>query len=231
MQHGGGGEHPVDRAYRLRRRRSGLGRRRDALRRPHARAPRHLDLRRRRPGIAPAAGQPRDAAGLAFAQGARRGRPDDRQPRARRRRRCRRFHGRPGHLRCHRAGTPAPGRQVADRRQGRPPLRLRRPLRLYLADRRGLCRQHRHDPRPRRAREPARGRPLVGARPMARRRRGLPGRRGGAVDALPPPVALRRPASRQLLAPRLLHPRHRRSVAPHPARRTRQRRRAGPSDP
>ena len=54
--------------------------------------------------------------------------------------------------------------QMGDlRRTRRAPLRFRRPLRLYLADRRGLCRQHRHDPRSRRPGPPARGRRAGGS--------------------------------------------------------------------
>ena len=88
------------------------------------------------------------------------------------------FRRRPRHLR-----RVAPARAEADhqmddlRRPRRAPLRFRRPLRLYLADRRGLCRQYRHDPRPRRPGPSGRGRPLVDPRPMGRRRRGLSARR------------------------------------------------------
>ena len=103
---------------------------------------------------------------------------------------------------------PDPHHQVAHRRQGRAPLHLRRPLRLHLAHGRGLCRQHRDDPRSRRPGAAAGGRPLVDPRPVAGRRRGVPlGRLGGAP--LPPPAPAGRPALRQLLAPRPLHPRHR----------------------
>ena len=57
--------------------------------------------------------------------------------------------------------------------------------------------------------KPRGGRALVDPRPVARRRRGVSvGEVGGA--ALPSPPAPRRPPLCQLLAPRLLHPRHRR---------------------
>ena len=49
----------------------------------------------------------------------------------------------------------------------------RRPLRLYLADRRGLCRQHRDDPRPGRSGQARGGRALVDPGPVDGRRRGL----------------------------------------------------------
>ena len=62
---------------------------------------------------------------------------------------------------------------MAHRRPRRAPLRFRRPLRLYLADRRGLCRQHRDDPRPRRSGTADGGRALVDSRPMEGRRRGV----------------------------------------------------------
>ena len=56
---------------------------------------------------------------------------------------------------------------------------VRRPLRLYLADRRGLCRQHRHDPRPQGPGAAGGGRPLVDPRPVDRRAaRTIPGTTG-----------------------------------------------------
>ena len=75
-------EHQAAREFRLPRRRPGLGRRHHALCRPHAPADRHQHRRRLRPAEPEAAGQCRGAARLALAQGARRQRRDDRQPRA-----------------------------------------------------------------------------------------------------------------------------------------------------
>ena len=114
----------------------------------------------------------RHPARAAFAQGARRQRHDGGEPRG------------------HRGGTvpdgdfvglrifdiadprqPARNLPLGQRRHGRAPLHLRRPLRLHLAGGRGLCRQHRDDPRPGRSGESAGGRALVDARPMDRRRR------------------------------------------------------------
>ena len=75
--------------------------------------------------------------------------------------------------------------QMDDRRRRRAPLRFRRPLCLHLADRRGLCRQHRDDPRPRRSGEAAGGRALVDSRPVEGGRRALSvgrlGRRRAAI--------------------------------------------------
>ena len=86
---------------------------------------------------------------------------------------------RPRHLRRLEAGRAQAHRQVAHPRQGRASLRFRRPLRLYLADGRGLCRQHHDDPRSRRSRRSRRksgagGFPASGA-PAARP---IPGRSG-----------------------------------------------------
>ena len=124
---------------------------------------------------------------------------------------ARRFRRRAGDLRRVEARRAEADHQMADRRRRRAPLRFRRPLRLYLADRRGLCRQHRDDPRPRRSGEAAGGRALVDSRPVDGRRRGISVGQLGAA-ALPPSAALRRPALCQLLAPRLLHSRHLRHV-------------------
>ncbi len=97
------------------------------------------------------------------------------------------------------------------RRPRRAPLRFRRPLRLYLADRRRLCRQHRDDPRSQGSGEAGRGRALVDSGPVEGRRRALSlGQLGDA--ALPSSDAHGRPALCQLLASRLLHPRHLRHV-------------------
>ena len=82
-------------------------------------------------------------------------------------------------------GEPQADRQMAHPRQGRASLRFRRPLRLYLADGRGLCRQHRHDPRPQGSGEAGRGRALVDSRAVEGRRRGLSLGRLDAA-ALPP---------------------------------------------
>ena len=76
---------------------------------------------------------------------------------------------RPRHLRRVAPGRPEAHLQMDDRRARRAPLRFRRPLRLHLADRRRLCRQHRDDPRSRRSRPSRGGRALVDSRPVARR--------------------------------------------------------------
>ena len=122
------------------------------------------------------------------------------------------FTGGLGDLRRVEAGLAEADHQVDDRRQGRASLRLRRPLRLHLADGRRLHRQHRDDPRSRRSREAAGSRALVDSRPVAGGRRSLSvGRRRRA--ALPSSAAHGRPAVRQLLASRPVHPRHRRHGA------------------
>ena len=115
------------------------------------------------------------------------------------------------HLRCVEAGRAEAHHQMDDQGRRRAPLRFRRPLRLYLADGRGLCRQYRDDPRSRRSREAAGSRALVDSRPVDRGRRGISLGQLGAA-ALPSSAALRRPALCQLLASRLLHPRHFRPV-------------------
>ena len=108
-------------------------------------------------------------------------------------------------------GAPEAHQQMAHPWQGRAPLRFRRPLRLYLADGRRLYRQYRHDPRPQGSGPAGGGRALVDSGAMAGGRRGLS---LGQLDAaaLPSPDAHGRPALCQLLASRLLHPRHRRYV-------------------
>ncbi len=78
-----------------------------------------------------------------------------------------------------------------------------------LADRRGLCRQHRHDPRPDRSGPAGRGRALVDPRPMDRRRRGISLGRWVSPRCHHPIRAGDRLLC-QLLAPRPVHPRHRR---------------------
>ena len=95
--------------------------------------------------------------------------------------------------------------QMDDQGRRRAPLRFRRPLCLYLADGRRLCRQHRHDSRSRGSRETAGGRPLVDSRSVERGRRRISLEQLGAA-ALSPSAAFRRPALCQLLASRLLHP-------------------------
>ena len=99
--------------------------------------------------------------------------------------------------------------------RGRASLRFRRPLRLYLADGGGLCRQYRGDPRPRRSEPPRRDRTLVDRGTTPGRRRSLSVEPRSADAALPPSVAARRPPLRQLLASRLFHSRHLGPVAPN----------------
>ena len=110
----------------------------------------------------------------------------DRQSREVRQGRPGRVRRRPRHLR--RVASPATPKLITkwrtDRRR-RAPLRFRRPLRLYLADGRRLCRQHRDDPRSRRSGEAGRGRPLVDSRASGRRAarniRGTTGCRRAAI--------------------------------------------------
>ena len=101
---------------------------------------------------------------------------------------------------------------MAHGRPRRAPLRFRWPLRLYLADRRGLCRQHRDDPRPRRSGPAGRGRTMVDSRPVEGRRRAVSMGQLG-LAALPPSAAHGRSALCQLLASRALHSGYFRHVA------------------
>ena len=106
--------------------------------------------------------------------------------------------------------TPAKPREITrwdDDRQGRAPLRFRRPLRLHVGDAGRLCRHHRPDHGPGRAGAAQGSRPLVDAGAMD-------GRRGDAHlgqgrAPLPSPAAAGQPPLHQLLAGRLRHPRHR----------------------
>ncbi len=107
--------------------------------------------RRRRSAPSAPARDHRRAGGLAFAQGAGGERHHDRQSREVRPGRRRRVRRRARHLRRVAAERAEADHQMADRRRRRASLRFRRPLRLHLADRRGLCRQHRDDPRSRRS--------------------------------------------------------------------------------
>ena len=178
----------------------------------HALAERHQHRRRGRPAQSAPAGAHRPSRGLAFAQGARRRRHHDRQPREARPVRAGRVRRRHRDLRRVAAERAEADQQVADRRARRAPLRFRRPLRVPVADRRGLRRQHRDDPRPRRSGAAGRGRAVVDPRPVEGGRRALSVGRLG-VAALPPSAAPGRPPLCQLLAPRAVHPRHRRPVA------------------
>ena len=198
--------------------------------RAHALAERHHHRRCRRSAPSPPACDHRSAGGLALAQGAGGERHHDRQSREARADRRGRFRRRDCDLRRVAAERTEADHQMDDGRPRRAPLRFRRPLCLHLADRRGLCRQHRDDPRPRRSGPAGGGRALVDSRPVEGGRRSLSlGQRRRA--ALPSSAAHGRPALCQLLAPRPVHSRHlrhdeaeARSRTPTPARRFRIRR-------
>ena len=211
-RHGHGDWASPGRVLRLRRRRAGRGGRRHRLHRQHAQPARHLDRRRARPEEPQGARAHRHAARHAFAQGAGGERPDGDQPRDQRRRhraRCRPTSAAASaSTTCRRPAKPRRSRAGTTARQGRAPLRFRRPLRLHLADAGRLRRQHHDDHRPEGSGEAAGGRPLVDAGPMDRRRRDADVGRHRAP--LPPSAAHRQPALHQLLARRLRHPRHRR---------------------
>src|SRR5262249_55238680 len=88
---------------------------------------------------------------------------------------------------------------------GLPPPAFRWPLRLLVADGRGLRRQHHDDPRSRRSRPPGRGRAVVDPGPVEGRRRALSlGQRPRA--ALSSSAAHGQSPLCQLLASRALHP-------------------------
>ena len=115
-----------------------------------------------------------------------------------------------GGLGIHDVSDPTRPREITfwrSRRRRRPPLHLRRALRLHLARDGRLRRQYRDDPRPGRSREAAGSRALVDARAVDG------GRRDAVVAGPPPPLPssdpVRRPPLRQLLARRLRDPRHR----------------------
>ena len=149
-------QHHASVAYCLPGRRAGLGRRDHALYRPHALAERDEHRRRRRSAPSEGHRPHRSAGGLALAQGARGGRHHAGQPREARPSGLARVRRRPRHLRRVAPGRPKAHLQMDDGRARRASLRFRRPLRLHLADRRRLCRQHRDDPRSRRSRPSAR---------------------------------------------------------------------------
>ena len=101
---------------------------------------------------------------------------------------------------------------MAHRRSRRAPLRFRRPLRLPVADRGRLCRQHHDDPRSRRSGPSGRGRAVVDPGAVEGRRRALSlGQLG--LAALPSSAAHGRSPLCQLLASRAVHSRHLRHVA------------------
>ena len=195
-------------AYRLSGRRPGLGRRHDALCRAHAPDQRHHDRRCRRSrasrGCSRASTMPegwhshkvRVAGGIMIVNHEKFGKAGRGE-----------IGGGIAIYDVSQAERAEADHQMADRRRRRAPLRFRRPLRLYLADGRGLYRQHRDDPRSRGSREADRGRALVDSRPVAGGRRGLSVGGLGAA-ALPSSAAPRRPAVCQLLASRPFHPRY-----------------------
>ena len=190
------------------------------MRGAHEEPQRHVALRRLRPEEAAVPRAHRDARRLALAQGARRERHHDREPRALRPGLAR-VRRRPRHLRHIQSLEAQADREVENRGQGRAPLFLRRPLRVHLAHRRGLHRQHHHDPRPQGSGAPRGSRALVDPGAVGRRRRALP---VGELHraALPSSAAPGQPALRELLAPRHLHPRHQRPVEAQARRRGRQ---------
>ena len=163
-------QHQARFPHRLPRRRSGLGRRPYALSRPHAPDQRHDHHRCGRPAPSPSVGAPRCPGGLAFPQGAGCKRHHGGQSGEVRQIGAQRYRRRDSHLRRGAPELTEADRGMDDARRRRAPLRFRRPLRLHLADRAGLCRQHRDDPRSPGPGPSGGGRSLVDPGPMGSRR-------------------------------------------------------------